>query len=98
MKTANILIAALIGCVIGLLVGAGGFHQLTKGQAQQLRQQIKDREAKVDSLRSVTVVLTDSLSKKQQVTIKEKIKYYEIKPKSYSFPDLDSLFRARYEK
>lgn len=98
MKTANLLVAALIGFTIGVVLGSGGMYQLSKEEAVKLREQIKAREARLDSLRTVVTLYTDSLQNANRVTTVETIKYHEIKPKSYSVPSLDSLFKSRYEK
>jgi hypothetical protein len=96
MKATNVLITALISFLIGAWLGSTGLHQLTKEEGVRLREQIHQREQRIDSLHAVTLQLTDSLQHASQIKIIEKIKYYEIKPKSYSVPALDSFFVSRY--
>jgi len=96
MKTTNLILAVLIGFAVGVVLGSGGLHQLTKEEGAKLREQIQQREHRIDSLHTVTQQLTDSLQRANKTTVIEKIKYYEIKPKSNSVPYLDSMFRARY--
>lgn len=61
-----------------------------------LRVEITKHRAQVDSLKAVTIILKDSLNTAHHATTKEKIKYVEIIPITYSLPALDSFFSARY--
>ena len=63
---------------------------------EKLQEQKAEQVKEIDSLRTAAYALKDSLQVSHDLTTKEVIKYYEIKPKSNSVPYLDSMFRARF--
>ncbi len=99
-KTKSKVTAYLVGLIfafsLGAMVGAGGFAKLVKTDFDKMAKQRVEQLQEIDSLKKISVVLKDSLQIRHEVTTKETIKYYEIKPKSNSVPYLDSMFRARY--
>jgi hypothetical protein len=96
MKVTSYGLAVLLGVVIGLGVASWIYRGDTTKTEAQLKQLLEKRQQKLDSLAAVTRVQADSLKAKHEVTTKEKIKYYAIKPKPYTSAKFDSLLRARY--
>ena len=93
----SFIIGLLLAFGVGVIAGAGGLAKLATAEEKKLRRQIEAREDRIDSLRIVTRVLTDSLQNAHTTTVIETTKYYEIKPKSYTVPALDSFFLSRYK-
>lgn len=96
MKPTNFFLAALVFTTLGVVIGAGGWHRISKDENANLRKEVQRREQRVDSLRVLVNQLTDSLHAAGTVKTIEIIKYEKIKPKSYTVPALDSFFMSKY--
>lgn len=92
MKVRDALLVLSVGIAIGFIV----FNQ--KVEKDLWQQRAERHQQRIDSLENLLQIARDSLKEKQRIKIIERIKYEQIQPRTYSSPELDSLFRARYGK
>jgi hypothetical protein len=98
MKNTKVfLLCVLAAFVAGYLLG--GFSASTDSDVKihNLQNSLKNKHKALKKLEADGVVVKQHLKVAHDTVEIEKIKYHEIKPITYSVPELDSFFRARYE-
>ena len=99
MKNTKVFaLCVVIALVAGYMLGGFSASTSSKRDIHNLKKTISRRNTELKKIQADGVLIEKNLKAAHDTVVLEKIKYEKIEPVTYSLPELDSFFRARYEK